>query len=81
METMMMAVDQADKAVEEEVQAARAAILDVIRTAPSEAWTAYELKTRARNGWSSGAMGIALRELIDEGVLTRGSDLRVRLSD
>jgi hypothetical protein len=75
-----MTVDATDRAVNAEVAAARDALFELASSRPSEWWTAYDLKVRARNGWSAGAMGLALRELIDEGVLEqREDDLRVRV--
>jgi hypothetical protein len=41
-------------------------------------WHAYELKDRARNGWSAGAMNIALRRLVDTNVFEQQGD-RIRL--
>ena len=41
-------------------------------------WRAYELKDQARNGWSSGAMNIALRRLVETGVFEQQGD-RIRL--
>ena len=74
-----MTVDATDQAVNEEVAAARDAIVE-LASSSDKWWTAYELKVRARNGWSAGAMGLALRELVDEGILEqREDDLRLRI--
>jgi RNA:NAD 2'-phosphotransferase (TPT1/KptA family) len=77
METMMM-VDATDRVLDEEIAQARDELLKVAAS-DERWWTARELKVRARNGWSSGVMGLALRQLVGEGLLEqRRSDLRVR---
>lgn len=76
---MPMPVDAIDDLLREEVARARDALIDVAYQDRERWWTAYELKRRARNGWSSGVMGLALRELLSEGHFERGPDLRVRL--
>lgn len=74
-----MPLDATTAALTEEVQHAREAIIDYAKTAPQDWWDPYELKLRARNGWSSGAMTLAMNDLIDEGVLEVGERLLVRL--
>jgi hypothetical protein len=74
-----MAVDAADEALTERIAAARERLVSVANEEPDRWWTPHELKTRARNGWSSGVMGLALRELLDAGRFEQRSDLRVRL--
>jgi hypothetical protein len=77
MTTMMQ--DATDRVLDEEIARARDQLLTVAAS-ESRWWTARELKVRARNGWSSGVMGLALRALIDDGKLEqRRSDLQVRL--
>jgi len=74
-----MAVDATDRTIREEIEKARGSLLDVARKEPKRWWTAYELKVRARNGWSSAVMGLALKDLLDRDLFEQGSDLRVRL--
>ena len=75
-----MTVDATDRTIDEEIVSARESLLQLAREEPADRWwTAHELKVRARNGWSSAVMGLALRELLDEGVFEQGDDLRVRL--
>lgn len=77
METMM-SIDATDRVLEKEIAEARN---ELLRVAESEDrwWTARELKVRARNGWSSGVMGLALRQLLADGLLEqRPADLAVR---
>jgi RNA:NAD 2'-phosphotransferase (TPT1/KptA family) len=77
---MMMSVDATDRVLDQEVEEARERLLEVARTDEHRWWSARELKVRARNGWSSGVMGLALRALVAEGKLEqRRSDLRVQL--
>lgn len=80
METMTLLEDATDRVLAEEIAKARDVLLEVASTEEDRWWTARELKVRARNGWSSGVMGLALRSLIEEGLLEqRRSDLQVRL--
>ena len=79
---LTMTVDATDQALEREIAAARDALLKTavkLAADGAEWWTARELKERARNGWSSAAMGLALRQLVDDGTLEQGRDFRVRL--
>jgi hypothetical protein len=75
---MTMAIDTTDRVISEEIAEAGLALLSLAREQPSEGWTARELLTRARNGWSSAVMGLALRSLLDDGRLEQGQDLRIR---
>jgi hypothetical protein len=77
METLM-AVDQLERNLQADIAAAKAKLLNV--AAERESWTAFELKKRARNGWSSSTMGLALYELLDEGHLVRDAHERVRVA-
>jgi hypothetical protein len=77
---MIMATDTTDEAISTEIADAREALLSLAAQRREEGWTARELLTRARNGWSSAVMGLALRGLLDDGLLEQGEDLRVRLS-
>ena len=52
-----------------EVAAAREALIAQVATDPDHWWSAYDLKVAVRNGWTSGAMSLALNQLVDEGVL------------
>ncbi len=64
----------------QEIVEASAALVDLCKSQPDRDWPAYELKTQARNGWSAGAMSMALSRLLDEGVLWAEGD-RIRLSE
>jgi hypothetical protein len=75
---MTMAIDTTDQAISEEIVAAGQALLSLADEQPEEGWTARDLLTRARNGWSSAVMGLALRSLLDDGRLEQGEDLRIR---
>jgi hypothetical protein len=77
---MTMATDTTDEAISTEIAGAREALLSLAGERREKGWTARELLTRARNGWSSAVMGLALRGLLDDGMLEQGQDLRVRLS-
>jgi hypothetical protein len=76
-----MPSDATFAALTNEIAAAREALLRVTREYPRRWWSAYDLKQLARNGWSAGAMSLALSDLIDAGALDVGPDLRVRLRD
>jgi hypothetical protein len=78
---MSMTVDATDRTIGQEIEQAREALLELAREEPAKWWTAHELKVRARNGWSSAVMGLALRQLLDEGSFEQGPDLRVQLRD
>ena len=68
-------LDPTAAALAEEVAAAREALIDLCRRSPERSWPAYELKRAARNGWSAGAMTLALNRLLSEGVLGADGDL------
>jgi hypothetical protein len=70
--------DHAYAAVAEEVSAAREALVSVAGSKDGW-WYPADLRMQARNGWSAGAMGVALDELVETGVFEVGSDLCVRL--
>lgn len=75
-----MPTDTTEQVISEAIAEARVALEDLARQEPARWWTAYELKVRARNGWSSGIMGLALRQLLDDEVFEQSpEDLRVRL--
>jgi hypothetical protein len=77
-----MAIDATDMAIGREIAEARDELLRVARENPGqEWWTGHELAVRARNGWSSAIVDLALRELLDEGEFERDSDLRIKLAD
>jgi hypothetical protein len=78
METVM-AVDATAASLGVEVAAARKALLETLEAEPGRWWSAYELKGSVRNGWSDGAMNLALSRLITEGAVAVEGD-RVRLS-
>lgn len=73
------AVDAIDRRIDEDVRNARASLIALAAEDPRW-WTAHELKIRARNGWSSAVVGLALQDLIAAGKFEQGPDLRVRLS-
>jgi hypothetical protein len=58
----------------DEVVQAREAILRVVREDAPYRWTSFDLRTAASFGGSHGAMGVALVELIEEGVLHQSPD-------
>ena len=72
-------VDAIDTRIDEDVRDAQASLIELATQEPGW-WTAHELKVRARNGWSSAVVGLALQDLIAEGKFEQGPDLRVRLS-
>jgi hypothetical protein len=75
----IVTVDAADRTLREEIVRARDALLELASERPGHWWSARDLKVQARNGWDSGVMGLALSELLEEGLLEqRSSDLRVR---
>jgi hypothetical protein len=78
---MTMPVDAVDVKIDQEIEAAREALVDlaISDSDRQEWWTAHELKVRARNGWSSAVMGLALRQLVSEGTFEQAHDLRVRV--
>jgi hypothetical protein len=76
-----MTVDQTYIALTEQVAAAEKAIVAEAKKAAGEWWYPYDLRKQARNGWSAGAMGIAMDNLIARGVLEVNADLCVRLRD
>lgn len=61
-----------------EIADAREALVANARQEPERWWFAYELKDNARNGWSAGAMDMALSRLIDTDVFELQGD-RIRL--
>ena len=68
-----MTIDPAYEAVAGEVRKARKALIAEAKRHPREEWLyPADLRARARNGWSSGAMGIALEALIEEDVFEVG---------
>lgn len=76
-----MTVDATDRVLDEAIARAEEELLAVASSERERWWTARELKVRARNGWSSGVMGLALRRLIAAGSLEqRSCDLRVRFT-
>jgi hypothetical protein len=74
-----MPLDATFAALTKEIAAAREAMLAVAGERPKDWWNPYELKTTARNGWSAGAMSLALDALVESGALEVGPDLRVRV--
>jgi hypothetical protein len=74
-----VASDATRAALDAEVAAAERAILELAQTEPGVWWHPHVLRRRARNGWSSGAMGLALDELIDTGRFDVNARMCVRL--
>jgi len=74
-----MALDATTASLAREIAEARNALIAEARTAPAKWWPAWELKTHARNGWSDGAMNLALNRLIEDGTFVVTGD-SVRLS-
>lgn len=74
-----MSPDVATAHLAREISEAGDALLAKASEEPDRWWFAYELKDRARNGWSAGAMDIALNRLIDSGKFdTEGDQVRIR---
>lgn len=74
-----MSVDPTSERLAREIAEARQALVNRIQEAPSQWWPASDLKARVRNGWSAGATGLALGDLIADGTLEVQGD-SVRLS-
>lgn len=73
-----MPVDPTSELLAREVAEARRALIDRTRDAPDEWWPAGELKAGVRNGWSAGAAGLALGDLIADGTFeVRGDSVRL----
>jgi hypothetical protein len=74
-----MRADPEDVKIDEGIVAAKNALIELASSEPDKWWTAFELKARARNGWSSAVMGLAFRDLVSEEVFEQGPGLRVRI--
>ena len=74
-----MTTDPAFELVSEEVAAARDALVEAAQADAGKWWSAYELKIHARNGSGSGAVSLAMNDLVDDGTFELNEDLRVRL--
>ncbi len=74
-----MPVDPTSEQLAKEVAAARQALVNRTHEAPEQWWPAGDLKARVRNGWSAGATGLALGDLIADGTFEVQGD-SVRLS-
>lgn len=71
--------DVATEQLAQEIGEATRELLRLVAEEPDRPWPAYELKDRARNGWSAGATDIALNRLIDTGRFEIDGDLiRIR---
>lgn len=73
-----MSADATTAALIEEIAAARNALVTCASRDPGSWWEPFELKATARNGWSAGAMNLALGDLLDDGTFELDADLRVR---
>jgi hypothetical protein len=63
----------------QEVAQAREALIATVREEPDRWWSAYDLKVEVRNGWSAGAMSLALNELVEDGTFeARHDEVRLR---
>jgi hypothetical protein len=76
-----MTVDQTFAALEADVRAAETALVEVAQSKPGTWWTPHELRQQARNGWSPGAMGLALDSLIARRVFEVNVEKLVRLCE
>lgn len=75
-----MTVDATDRTIGKDISAARDKLVKVAKAEREDRWwTARELAVRARNGWSSAVVDLALQELLDEGIFEQRADLQVRL--
>lgn len=72
-------IDATTAALAQEVEAAQKALVELVTQEPRDCWPAYELKAKARNGWSAGAMSLALNRLLEDGtfVLAGGDCIRM----
>lgn len=71
--------DATSQRLANEIDAGREALVASAREEPERWWFAYELKDTARNGWSAGAMNMALTRLLDSDVFElRGDRIRLR---
>jgi len=74
-----VSLDVATAHLAKEIKEAGDKLLAVAGAEPDRWWFAYELKDHARNGWSAGAMDIALNRLIDTGKFEiQGDQVRLR---
>jgi peptidoglycan/xylan/chitin deacetylase (PgdA/CDA1 family) len=71
--------DVATAQLAKEIQEAGEALLKTAEKEPDTWRPAYELKDETRNGWTAGAMSIALNRLVDEGKFESKGDL-IRLT-
>ncbi len=76
-----MTVDGTYTLLAADVERAEGALIDVAKAEPGKWWYPHELRQFARNGWSAGAMGIALDGLIARSIFEVGADQRVRLCE
>jgi hypothetical protein len=75
----VMTFDPTFAALADEVAGAEQALVETASHDPERWWYPYELRSSARNGWSAGAMGIAMDNLIARRVFEVNADLCVRL--
>lgn len=75
-----MAIDATVAAAAAEVTEAEGALRDLVAEDPDRWQGAYELKARARNGWSAAAMSIALNRLLADGAFELSDGDQIRLS-
>jgi hypothetical protein len=78
-ENVMVTEEPAVASLAEEVEAARAALVEIAGSEPDRWWTARELRDRCQNGWAPAAVMIALNRLVAEGRFERDGRFRVRL--
>jgi hypothetical protein len=67
---LAMSLDATTGSLAQEIAEARRALIAQAKTDPARRWPAWLLKSQARNGWSDGAMNLALNRLIEDGTFS-----------
>ena len=75
-----MSLDPTVAKLREEVQQAREALIRTSSEQPDYWWSPREIKAASKNGWSFGATGLALNDLIDDGTFVV-SEHKVRINN
>ena len=75
----VMTRDPTFEALAREVREAEQALIATAAQDPQRWWYPPDLRAQARNGWSAGAVGTALENLIQKGRFAVNADLCVRL--
>lgn len=76
---MEYVMSRTEMAVQDEVEKARVAIMDVAKEHPDTLWRPFDLRAAAMNGGDHGGLGLALDDLIEEGALVQHDDGRIGL--